>query len=253
MTSVRTTSGRSRADRREGDLAVDGRLHRPVRGEHARQVLAHVGVVVHDQDARRPLGAVDQQRDARTPQRSTSTAASAFGSQRSASSTNRLSAARVATGASASASEDRVGRARRNRDCHRRAPVHRALRRDVAAQQARELVHQREPDAGPFLRARPRAGDAVESVEDVRQLVRGDPDARVGDLELDVARRERRATRAPCPSKVNFRAFEIRFSRIFSHMSGSIRTGSGSGSQLTSYARPASRIADVERAGPAPR
>ena len=47
-------------------------------------------------------------------------------------------------------------------------------------------MHQREPDAGPFLRARPRAGDAVESVEDVRQLVRGDPDARVGDRELDL-------------------------------------------------------------------
>ena len=110
-------------------------------------------------------------------------------------------------------------------DGHRRAPVHGALHRDVAAQQARELVHQREPDAGPFLRARPRAGDAVESVEDVRQLVRGDPDARVGDLELDLVRRDAASDTRTFPSKVNFRAFEIRFSRIFSHMSGSIRTG----------------------------
>ena len=53
------------ADGGEGDLAVDGRLYGPVPGEHARQVFAHVGVVVHHEDTSRQRSAVHRGRGTR--------------------------------------------------------------------------------------------------------------------------------------------------------------------------------------------
>ena len=59
-----------------------------------------------------------------------------------------------------------------------------ALDGDRATMQAHQLLHQRQADAGPLLRARPDALHLVEAFEDARLLVRGNTDARVANLEL---------------------------------------------------------------------
>ena len=157
------------ADGGEGDLAVDGRLDGPIPGEHARQVFAHVGVVVHHEDASRQRSAVRTRRGAELGRSSAAVTDGevAFGSHRSASSTNRLSLGWAAIRAR-SCSEARSSRARRNDDGHRGAHARRAPRRHVAAEDPRELVHQRQPDARPFLGARTSTLHAMESIEDMR-------------------------------------------------------------------------------------
>ena len=67
----------------------------------------------------------------------------------------------------------------------------------VAAVQLHELLHEREADAGAFVRAALRAFDAVEALEQPRQLVLRHADAGVRDLEqrrVAVARAARTAT-----------------------------------------------------------
>ena len=46
-----------------------------------------------------------------------------------------------------------------------------------------QLLHEREPDAGAFVGAPPRAPDPVEPLEDVRELGGRDPDPRVAYLQ----------------------------------------------------------------------
>jgi hypothetical protein len=92
----------------------------------------------------------------------------------------------VCDGSRASVLGSSLLRAHRNDDGHRGAYAHRTPRRHVATQHLRELVHHRQADARPFLGARAGALYAMESIEDVRQLVLGDSSARVRHLELDV-------------------------------------------------------------------
>ena len=44
-----------------------------------------------------------------------------------------------------------------------------------------QLLHQRQADARPFVRAPARVFDAVEPIEDVGELLGGMPDSRVAD------------------------------------------------------------------------
>ena len=71
---------------------------------------------------------------------------------------------------------------RRQPDDERRALAFDALDGDRAAVELDELLDQREAD--PDALARPRAVDLIEAVEDVRQPIRGDADAGVGDHDL---------------------------------------------------------------------
>ena len=49
--------------------------------------------------------------------------------------------------------------------------------------QLHQLLHEGEPDAGPFVRPRARALDAVEPIVEVRDVLGGDPDAGVLDAQ----------------------------------------------------------------------
>ena len=62
-----------------------------------------------------------------------------------------------------------------------------------AAVQRDQLGDQREADAGALVGAGPRAGDAVEPLEQVRHLVLGDAGAGVGDAQLGALAGRRRA------------------------------------------------------------
>src|SRR4029453_12333904 len=61
-----------------------------------------------------------------------------------------------------------------------------ALRRRFAAVQVRELLDQCEADACTLVRARPRLADAMEALEEPRQLVLRNADAGVAYRERDL-------------------------------------------------------------------
>src|SRR5438128_3708762 len=76
--------------------------------------------------------------------------------------------------------------AHRERDDEDRAPVlARALRAHGAAVKLDDVLHQREAEPEAAVRARARAVALAERLEDVRNELRRDPDARVGDDDLD--------------------------------------------------------------------
>ena len=85
---------------------------------------------------------------------------------------------------------------------------------------------------------------AVEALEDARQLALGNADAGVRHGRARRARPRRAARRAMRPSNVNLNAFDSRLRTIFSHISRSTNTGSGSGGQSTSNRRPPRSIAE---------
>src|SRR5450432_2030392 len=60
-----------------------------------------------------------------------------------------------------------------------RALARTALDRDVSPVQAREVTHQREPDAAALVAARASAFDAMKALEHARKLCRRDTDAAV--------------------------------------------------------------------------
>ena len=128
--------------------------------------------------------------------------------------------------------------------CRRRARCRPPRRRRAAGQ----LADQRQADARPLVAARPRAADPVEAVEQPGQLVGGDADAGVGDLQPDAVVVATPGARGCAPAKVNFRALESRFVTIFSQWSGSTATGRGSGGQSTSSAQPAALDGGAEAA-----
>ena len=85
-----------------------------------------------------------------------------------------------------------------------------------------QLLHQRQADAGALVRAAARALDAVEALEQARQLVRRDADAGVADRQFQRASPSlARSATAISPSNVNLKAFESRLRTIFSHISRS--------------------------------
>ena len=121
------------------------------------------------------------------------------GSQRSASSTNGA-AAPPASPAGARAPPTRsAGRCAlpSGIDTVNVVPSPTALStRIVAAVQPHQLVHQRQADARALVGARARALDAVEALEQARQLVLRDADAGVRDRQLDAVAARRAASRA---------------------------------------------------------
>ena len=98
-----------------------------------------------------------------------------------------------------------------------------ALARDTdgAGVELRQLLHQGEPDARALVGPRSRAQHPMKALEDVGQLIVGNPDARVANRQLHFDRRPARSDTAISPSNVNLNAFESRLRTIFSHISRS--------------------------------
>ena len=92
---------------------------------------------------------------------------------------------------------------------------------DAAAVQPYQLLHEREADAGAFVRPRARVLHAVEPLEHARQVGCGNADAGVAHATARPGRRATRSATVMSPSNVNLNAFESRLSTIFSHMSRS--------------------------------
>ena len=238
ITSVRIEVRRLALGGGQRGRAVGDRLDLPARLEDPPHVVAHVGVVVGEQDrARRAVPAAACRRRG---------SALASGSQRNASAT--YAAAPVARRRQRPLGADpfggQVGAAARDRDRERRPAAQARAHGHRAAVQPHQLVHQRQADPRAFVRARARAR------------------ARGGSARTGAAARARecrcrcRATasstcspRTPSvtaiePSNVNLNAFDSRLRTIFSHMSRSTKTGSRSGGQSTRSSRPARSIAE---------
>ena len=152
ITSARTRSGASRRAAVERRRAVARRPRLVASASSRCDVVAHVGVVVGEQTMRAvatggPLATGPCRAVARCP---------LSGSQRSASSTygrrtGAVAALRARRRAIRSAAQ--VADARRDRHRERRARARPRSRPRRAAMQPDQLLHQRQPDAGAFVRA----------------------------------------------------------------------------------------------------
>ena len=90
-----------------------------------------------------------------------------------------------------------------------------------AAVQRDELLHQRQADAGALVGAGAGARDAVEALEEARQLARAAMPMPVSRDREHGAVAVGRAGDVDAPARVNLRALDSRLSTIFSHMSRS--------------------------------
>ena len=159
--------------RRERLLSVGDGLDVIVSGEQPRDVLAHVAVVVRPDDApARPLRGLRhrRRRTGKPPQRLLDKGVGPVRGRRER-----------AAGSDPLAGEVRCP----ERHAHLEgaaAPLG-ALGLHVAAVHRRQLLHQREADPGPLVRAALRPLDAAKAVEDVSQVGRGDARPGVDDLE----------------------------------------------------------------------
>ena len=227
MTSVRTRSGGGARSRLERLAAVRHGLDRAsARPSSRAQVLAHVGVVVGEQDPRvggRRRAAVEPGRSMRRERRHARRPLD--GSQRAASSTNASAPRRSTRRARGRASRAPAAGARcpsGMRDGERRAAARRSLSTSTVPPCSRtSSCDQRQPDAGAFVRAAARALDPVEALEEARQLRGRDADAGVAHRAAARGRRRAASATAISPSNVNLKAFESRLRTIFSHMSRS--------------------------------
>ncbi len=176
---VAEDQGRRRApDALEGCGAVADGLDGPPLAQDARDVLAHVGVVVGKDDTfpgicvfrevSSPCGRIERGVD---PTRGLLDECPCADGRRSAGSLRADERGR------------KVRRAARDSHAERRAGADTARDADVAAMQAHELLDEREADAGSLVAARPRALDAVEAFEEPSKLVLRDARSRVGDLQ----------------------------------------------------------------------
>ena len=190
ITSVSTRSGRARAHRGERRLAVGHRLHRRSAAPSSRRdVVAHVGVVV-GRAATRALGAGRTAWRLDAPGRlrpgGSGTARVRQPAQRLLDVGRRRRApSRPACARRADALGRQVRRARGMRDGERAALARALSTADRAAVQLDQLLHQRQADAGALVGAAARALDAVEALEDVRQLLGGNAGAGVAHRQLD--------------------------------------------------------------------
>ena len=106
-----------------------------------------------------------------------------------------------------------------------RARAHAAGHVDLAADGLHQVLDDRQPKPGPAQLAAPRLVDAVESLEDPRQVGPGDSDAGVGDLDAwPNCGRCGRVTETVPPSGVYLMALSIRLSTIWRMASSSART-----------------------------
>ena len=227
MTSVSTRSGGfARASPRAPPRRRRPPRPRSARASSRRDVLAHVGVVVGQQDARRaPRRSAGGLRDRRRWRRCRVGRRRVVGqpAQRLLDERRR---ARCAVEASVRAAPDAgpaAGGAAPSgiATVKRAALAELALDRDRAAVQPDQLLHQRQADAGALVGAAARALDAVEALEQLRQLVGRDAGAGVAAPSARRAPSASRSATAISPSKVNLKAFESRLRTIFSHISRS--------------------------------
>ena len=169
-------------------------------------MLREVDVVLDDQD-----DAAARQRD-----RASSSTAARGRARRSTSARSAPAAAGEARGPSARRSGRRAASeplGQRQREGA--AAAGRAVERELAAQQARQIARDREPEPGAAVLAVGGAVGLTEGLEDDLVLLGGDADAGVLDLERDPAPGRRANARArPRPRSVNFSAFDSRFFRI---------------------------------------
>ena len=91
---------------------------------------------------------------------------------------------------------------------------------DCAFMKFDELQHQGKADSAAFIGAALLPLDAMETLEQTRELVVRNTSAAVADAQFAWPSSWRRRTAIP-PSKVNLNALERRLSTIFSHMSRS--------------------------------
>jgi hypothetical protein len=169
--------GPARAHRLQRGAAVAHRLDVPMTGEQPLEVVAQVGVVVGDQDPRAlRLAAVGRQPGA-------DGVVLADGLARVGQPAQRLLEVGGGTAGRGRRGGRRGGLLQRHAHAERRAGAGLADGGHAAAVQARELLHEREPDAAALVGARARAADALEALEQARELVGGDPRAGVGDAQ----------------------------------------------------------------------
>ena len=154
--------------------AVRDQLHLVARLEHATQVLAHVGVVVRDDDASLARAGNGRRRPGRL---------------RRGDPAQRLlhvglgGTERRRSGLLAHPVRRKVGAAARDTDLEGGPVTGAALDRDPTPVQPHDVVHQGETNARALVRPRLRPLHPVEALEEVRQLVCGDAAAGVADPE----------------------------------------------------------------------
>ena len=166
MTSVSTRSGGARRARASAASPSATASTSQRSREQPRDVIAHVGVVVGEQDARRAAPALRRRAAAARPRRRTR----ARRPESSAAPPRRTAPRRRRSSRSAARRRDAVrGRCaapQRQRDREGRARPAALSTRHGAAVQLDQLLHEREADAGALVRARPRALHAVEALEE---------------------------------------------------------------------------------------
>ena len=141
---------------------------------------------------------------------------------------------------------------------------------DLAAEQARDLAADRQPEARAAVAAARRAVGLLEGLEDQPQLVLGDADAGVGDGEGDrvrpaaavAARRSAPTVSRTLPFSVNLSALESRLRSTWATRCSSVTIASGDAvgdldrrtrgpsarrPGRNARSRPASMLGDVER------
>ena len=84
-----------------------------------------------------------------------------------------------------------------------------------------QFLHEREPDSAAFLGAPARTFDAVEAVEQPRDLTRQVYPFRYRARSVALRRPTSRNETSISPSNVNLKALEMRLRTIFSHISRS--------------------------------
>ncbi len=180
--------------RLQGFLAVARRLDAPALAEQPRDVIAHVGIVVHQEDV-----PVDVPRERLRRESAVEALGHGVGqSGRTGQPAESLQhERRGAAGARGPRGRGRchldaiggqMGVATRQRHPEGRPGSRTALDLDTSAVQPHELLHEREPDAGPFVRARAGALDAVKPLEEAANLGLGDAGSRVADDQLRARR-----------------------------------------------------------------
>jgi hypothetical protein len=153
--------------------------------ENSRQVVAHVGVVVGDEQPgtsvrrhrRRSGEIVERERRGRRI-RVRQPAQGFFDVWDGAGARRRLLAGGNPLGR-------QVRRAGPHADGERRAFTLATVDGDRPSVQAGQLLDQREPDAGPFVRPRPRVLHAVKALEHSWKIGRGNADSRIAHHEVD--------------------------------------------------------------------
>ena len=189
ITSARTRSGGVVANAIERGAAIADDFDAIVLSENAAEIVAHVRVVVGDQDTSGRLRRIDKAsrgsvEGCRSPVRPTRPSwAASEALLRRTGWRRSLVEAQLPGGVDPFGRQVRCPRPNRHRE--RRPAAFLAGDRDAAAMKPGQLLHQGQADARAFVRAGASVLDAVEPFEHARQIVLGNADAGIGDAKLD--------------------------------------------------------------------